>query len=108
LFDAGKVDGASGLRRFWSIDLPLLMGQVKLLLILDMIGALQAFELIYLTTAGGPGRATYVPVLELYYLATRLQKYGVASAAGMVIFIVVLAITIANMRLVKSSTEYEA
>ena len=108
VLDASKVDGASGLARFWRIDLPLLMGQVKLLLILTFINAIQTFELVYLTTGGGPGAATYTPALELYYMAMRMDKMGVASAIGMVLFAIIMIGTIINMRYVRSAYEYEA
>jgi ABC-type sugar transport system permease subunit/outer membrane protein assembly factor BamB len=108
LFDAGRVDGASGLRRFWHIDLPLLMGQTKLLLMLGFIQSVQAFEIVYITTGGGPGASTYTPTLELYYQAMRMARFGVASAAGMFLFLIILVGTILNMRYVRSSTEFEA
>jgi len=108
LFDAARVDGASGLRRFWSIDLPLLMGQTKLLLMLGFINSVQAFQIVYITTGGGPGVSTYTPVLELYYQAMRMAKFGVASAAGMFLFLIILVGTILNMRFIRSSTEYQA
>ena len=108
IIDASLVDGASKWRRFWNIDLPLLMGQIKLLLILNFINAVQTFELVFLTTGGGPGAATYTPALELYYMAMRMDRMGVASAIGMVLFFIILAGTILNMRFVSSSTEYEA
>ena len=105
IIDASLVDGASSWRRFWNIDRPLLMGQIKLLLILNFINAVQTFELVFLTTGGGPGAATYTPALELYYMAMRMDRMGVASAIGMILFIIILAGTIVNMRFVSSSTE---
>lgn len=108
IIDSSKVDGANTFRRFWSIDLPLLMGQVKLLLILNFINAVQTFELVFLTTGGGPGAATYVPALELYYMAMRMDRMGVASAIGMILFVIILLGTILNMRFVRSSTEFQA
>ena len=108
IIDASRVDGATAWRRFWTIDLPLVMGQIKLLLILNFINAVQTFELVFLTTGGGPGAATYTPALELYYMAMRMDRMGVASAIGMVLFFIILAGTILNMRFVSSSTEYEA
>ncbi len=108
IFDSAKVDGANAFRRFWRIDLPLLMGQVKLLLILNFINAVQTFELVFLTTGGGPGDSTYVPALELYYMAMRMDRMGVASAIGMILFLIILAGTVINMRFVKSATEFEA
>jgi ABC-type sugar transport system permease subunit len=108
IFDASRVDGANGLQRFWHIDLPMLMGQIKLLLILNFISAVQTFEVVYLTTGGGPGSATYTPALELYYMAMRMYNMGAASAIGMILFMIILAGTVVNMRFVRSSMEYEA
>lgn len=108
IFDASRVDGANGWQRFRYVDLPMLMGQVKLLVILTFINAVQTFEVVYLTTGGGPGAATYTPALELYYMAMRMYNMGAASAIGMILFVIILAGTIANMRFVRSSLEYEA
>ena len=108
LFDAAKVDGASGLRTFWSIHIPLLLGQIRLLLILGFIAGVQEFSAVYLTTGGGPGSATYVPALELYYQAVRFNNFGLASAIGAVLFLIIMAGTIINLRYVKSSVEYSA
>ncbi len=105
IFDAAKVDGTNSWQRFWYIELPLLLGQVKLLLILNFINAVQTFELVYLTTGGGPGAETYTPALELYYMAMRMDKLGVASAIGMVLFVIILIGTLINMRYVRSSTD---
>lgn len=107
LFDAAKVDGAGGLRRFINLDLPLLMGQIKLLLILGFIGGMQEFSLVFLTTEGGPYNATYTPALELYYQAMRFSNFGVASAIGTVLFVVILGGTILNLRM-RSAAEYQA
>lgn len=108
LFDAAKVDGATWWSRFWRMDLPLLMSQIKLLLILAFIGSVQEFQSIFLTTGGGPGNVTYTPALELYYQATRFNNYGLASAMGTALFTVILIGTILNLRYVRSQTEYEA
>ena len=58
----------------------------------------QAFEIVFLTTGGGPGTATYTPALELYFMATRLNNLGVASAIGIILFVIILIITILNLR----------
>lgn len=108
LFDATKVDGASMWRRFWSLDLPLLLPQLKLLLILGFIGGVQEFQSIFITTGGGPGNVTYTPALELYYQAVRFNNFGLASAIGTVLFVVILLGTVFYMRYVTSAIEYEA
>ena len=102
------MDGASWWTRFTRIDLPMLVPQFRLLLILTFIGSRQEFQLIFLTIGGGPGDATCTPTLELYYNATKFANFGLASAMGTFLFIIILGGTILNMRYVRSQVEYEA
>lgn len=108
LFDAAKVDGANLWQRFIHVDLPLLMSPIRTLVILGFIGGVQSFESVFLTTMGGPGHATYTPALELYFQAVTFNRMGMASAIGTLLFIVILAGTILNLRYVRGSTEYQA
>jgi len=103
--EAATVDGAGALRRIWSIHIPLLAGQFKLLLILTFIGGIQDFTGIFILTEGGPLDSTYVPGLELYFNATRFDNLGYASAIGVVLFAVIMVVTIVQMRFLRSSTE---
>jgi len=98
VYEAGVMDGIGKFRRFWSIELPLLTGQIRMLLILTFIGTIQDFTLVYLTTLGGPFDSTYVPALELYLSATRFNDYGYASAMGIILFLFILMGTIFQMK----------
>src|SRR5207237_9417900 len=106
VFDSARIDGATGWARFRSIDLPLLMGQVKLLIVLRFIGGLQGFQTQLLLTNGGPGYATMVPGMHLYQNAMTFDRMGYACAIGVALFLVILGITYLNMRYLRSSTEY--
>lgn len=108
LLDAAAIDGAGPLTRFWRVDLPLVMGQVKLLVILAIIGGVQGFQSILVLTMGGPGTATTVPGLHMYLSAFSGERMGYACAIGLGMFILILALTIVNMRYLRSSVEYEA
>lgn len=105
VLDASAADGAAGLRRIWSIDLPLLRGQMRLLAALTIIGTLQDFGSLLVLTGGGPGLATHVPALHMYYEAFRFGHYGYASAIGFVLFLAILAFTLTNMRFGRSVVE---
>ncbi|GGD84580.1 outer membrane protein assembly factor BamB family protein [Paenibacillus nasutitermitis] len=105
IYEAAKLEGIGRINRFLKLELPLLVGQIRLLLVLTFIGTMQDFALIYLTTQGGPLDSTYVPALELYYSASKFGDYGYASAIGVVLFGVILVGTIFQMRL-RSSVEY--
>ena len=77
-----------------------------MLVILSFIGIIQNFTPILILTNGGPGVATYVPGLELYYNATSYGRYGYACALGVVMFLAIFAITLLNMR-IKTASENE-
>ncbi len=108
LLEAATVDGAGVPRRIWSLHLPLLLGQVKLLLILIVIAGVQDFSAIYILTQGGPTNSTYVPALDLFQNATS-GNLGYASAIGVALFVVIMGVTILQLRLVRSAaTDYSA
>jgi raffinose/stachyose/melibiose transport system permease protein len=104
--DAATTDGAVGLRKVLSIELPLILGQVRLLVILTFISVLEGFESILILTNGGPGTATMVPGLRLYHAAINDFELGYATAIGLVLFFVLFALTLLNMRLLKSDVQY--
>ncbi len=105
LIDASIVDGATRLRRVVSIDLPLILGQVKLFVILGAIGAIQGYYNIFVLTNGGPAFRTLVPGLYLYNEAFVNGRMGYASAVGVILFVIVLTLTIVTMRYMRSSVE---
>ncbi len=108
ILDSASLDGAQGLTRFFTIDFPLIMGQVKLLVILTIIGSLQSFAFVLILTNGGPGTSTMVPGLVLYQSAFQYARFGYATAIGTVIFMVIMVLTYINLKYIKTDTEYEA
>ena len=107
LLDAAAIDGASGLKRFWYLELPLVASQIKLIVILTLIGAIQGFQGPLVMTGGGPGTTTMVPGLWLYRNAMSYNKMGYACAIGTFLFIVTMGLTFINLRFVQSSAEFE-
>lgn len=106
LFDAAAIDGANRIRRFFHVDVPMIMGQIKLIFILTLITQLQNFQDVLIFTNGGPGHATRVPGLVLYHSAFFYNKMGYASAIGVLLFAVIFVITVINMRVIRSDIEY--
>ena len=78
LLDSAAIDGASTRQRFLFIEIPLVMSQIKLVLILTIIGSIQSFTTILVMTNGGPGTKTMVPGLFLYRNAMQYNKMGYA------------------------------
>jgi raffinose/stachyose/melibiose transport system permease protein len=82
LYDAARVDGAGPVREFFSVTLPNLRGEIAVALTLTTIAALRNFDLVYLTTQGGPGDSTSVPAFQVYNRAFQLGQIGSAAAVG--------------------------
>ncbi|WP_216324156.1 carbohydrate ABC transporter permease [Deinococcus aestuarii] len=93
VFDAAKIDGATGWRRVLRVDLPLLRPQLGLIAVLAIIGNVQYFISPLVLTSGGPGFATTVPALLMYFTATRDGEYGYAMAIAVLLMILVVALT---------------
>jgi raffinose/stachyose/melibiose transport system permease protein len=106
LLDAAAIDGASRFKRILRVDIPMIMGQIKLIFIMTIITQLQNFQDILIFTNGGPGQSTFVPGLVLYHSAFYYSKMGYASAIGVSLFVVILIITTINMKYIRSGIEY--
>ena len=102
--DAAEVDGATGWTQMRRIDLPYLMGQVKLSVVLAIINQLQAFGYVLVMSGGGPANSSVVPGLWLYTNVIEFGKVGYASAIGVFLFAIIMLLTVVNMRFIKSAT----
>ena len=98
LYDAARVDGAGPVREFFAVTLPALRGEIAVALTLTTIAALRNFDLVYLTTGGGPGDATTVPAFEVYQRAFRGGEVGGAAAVGVCLAAVIFALSFAINR----------
>ncbi|HMN28641.1 MAG TPA: sugar ABC transporter permease [Caldilineaceae bacterium] len=96
--ESSMIDGAGGLRRFWSIELPLVAGQIRLVTVLTIIWSIQEFTAIFALTQGGPINSTMVPGMWMYWNAFSINKMGYASAIGVVMFAITMILTVINMR----------
>lgn len=90
LYEAAQLDGAGPFREFFSITLPSLRQEVGVCVTVTVIAALSAFDIVYISTQGGPGDATMVPGLEIYQLAFYNRQIGLASALAVVLVLLVL------------------
>ncbi len=99
-FDAARVDGARGLRLYWYITLPLLLPQIGAVLLLEVITAVKIFDIVYVTTQGGPAQASNVLMLYLYDNAFRFYRVDRAAVAAVFIFLLLLAFGILQRRLI--------
>ncbi len=105
--EAAKLEGCTGLRKFFHIDIPMVMSQLKLILILTVIVSVQGYEHVLILTRGGPGFETMVPGLWMYFNGFSFQKMGYACAIGVCLFGIIFVLTFLNMRYFRSSEELQ-
>ena len=98
MYDAAKVDGAGWWRRLTSVTLPLLSPSTFFVLVISLINGFQVFDQVYAMTGGGPAGSSQVVVQQIYDLTFRYGRAGEASALSWMLFIVILAITLIQVR----------
>jgi multiple sugar transport system permease protein len=103
-YDAAKVDGASGLQRFWRITLPLLKPTSLFVLVITFIGSFQVFDPVFILTNGGPASATSATVFYIYENAFQFFRIGYASALAILLFAVIFVFTLIQLRLFRTET----
>ena len=93
--------GAGPLREFFAVTLPGLRGQLVVAATLGIIGALRTFDLVYVTTHGGPGNSTSVPAYEVYHRAFVTNEVGSACAIAITLAFLIFVVTMLVNRLDK-------
>jgi ABC-type sugar transport system permease subunit len=106
LYEAARVDGASRWSLFRHVTFPLLSPTTFFLLIISIVGAFKAFDIVAVMTGGGPLNSSNVYVYYLYQNAFRWFKTGYASALAVVLFVIILVITIMPVRLSRRWVHY--
>lgn len=108
LYEAAEIDGASRIRRFFHITLPMLSPIILFNLVLQTIGAFQTFTQAFIITKGGPLNETLFMVLYIYNKAFTASEMGYASALSWVLLFIILIFTLLILRTSKYWVYYEA
>lgn len=101
LYEAARIDGAGPIREFFSITLPGVRQELAVAVIITVIAALASFDIIYISTQGGPGNSTLVPGLQVYYLAFFDRQIGTASALALTLMVLVLLVVLPLQRILR-------
>ena len=99
LYESARLDGAGWWPEFRAITIPSLRYEIAVCLTVTIIAALAAFDIVYVSTGGGPGNATAVPGIQIYILAFLERQVGLASALAVVLVILVLLVILPLQRL---------
>jgi multiple sugar transport system permease protein len=107
IFDAATLDGSSGWTSFWNLTLPLLSPTTFFVVVIALINSFQVFELVFVMTQAGPANATNTLVYYIYQNGFAFYQMGYASAAAMVLFVIVLAVTLVQYKLQDRWVHYD-
>ncbi|GAA3067314.1 MULTISPECIES: sugar ABC transporter permease [Actinomycetes] len=102
LYEAARVDGASEIRQFFTITLPLLRPILGLVLIISVIGSFQVFDTVAVTTGGGPVDASRVLQLYIYDNAFGQFNFGYAAALSVAMLVILMVVTVLQYRVTRA------
>src|SRR5512139_2455097 len=105
LYESARLDGASWFQEFLAITVPLLRHEIGVCLTVTVIAALAAFDIIWVTTAGGPGNSTSVPGIQIYILAFTQRAIGLASALAVMLMALVVIVILPIQLLTRESAQ---
>src|SRR5512136_2411214 len=105
LYESARLDGASWFQEFLAITVPLLKNEIGVCLTVTVIAALAAFDIVWVSTAGGPGNATAVPGIQIYILAFTQRSVGLASALAVMLIALVVVVIIPIQWLSRESAQ---
>ncbi len=102
LYEAAEMDATPAMRVLWRITLPLLWPNLMVVIVLSLIKAVQTFDEVFVLTGGGPGSATLMIVQYIYEtaFANQVQNFGLASAASVVLGVVLFILTLIQLGLI--------
>jgi multiple sugar transport system permease protein/raffinose/stachyose/melibiose transport system permease protein len=106
LKEAAMIDGANAWYVFSRITVPLLRPTLLFVCVMTMLSSFQVFDVIQVMTGGGPNHQTRVMMLDIYQNAFRFQRMGWAAAVSFILFIIVMIVTIVQMRVLRTDWEY--
>jgi len=101
LYEAADIDGAGGWRKFRYITFPLLAPSMTINVVLASIGSLKAFDIIYVTTKGGPFGATETITTLLFTTAFKKDSFGYGTSMGVVMFLIILVISVIQIAVLR-------
>ena len=107
LYEAAALDGASAIRRFWHITLPMLTPYIFFNMVMGLIGTFQIFVPAYVMTSGGPVNSTLFYAYNLFNQAFRYLHMGKASALAWILFAIIFVLTLYQLRLSKRWVHYQ-
>lgn len=96
VYEAAAIDGATSVTQFFKITVPMLKPILSMCIMMDIIGSVKVFDLVFAMTGGGPNGLTNLPTTLMYNEAFKYNHYGVGSAIGIIIMLICIAGTVVS------------
>jgi sn-glycerol 3-phosphate transport system permease protein len=107
LQEAGAIDGAGPVKRFWTIVFPLISPTTFYLVVINIVYAMfDTFGIVHATTQGGPARATEILVYKVYFDGFIGLNLGSSAAQSVILMVIVIALTAIQFRFVERRVQY--
>ena len=106
IYEAANLDGAGPIRQFFQITIPLMRPAIFLVVLLGTIGCFQLFDQVKIATNGGPNEATLTVTYLLWRQGFRDLNMGYASALGVILFVVIFAVSLVQRRFLDVKPDY--
>ena len=106
LNEAARIDGANSWQIFWRVTFPLLLPASTLVITVSLIEAMRVFSIIHIITYGGPSDYTTSVVIYIFKEGFTRYEQGLASAIGVVLFVVIMILTILRFSLLRGDQKY--
>ena len=107
VIEAGAIDGAGPMRRFWTIVFPLLSPTTFFLLVINIVYVfIDTFAIVDASTQGGPGKDTAILVYKIYYDGFKALDLGGSAAQSVVLMAILVALTAIQFRYVERKVQY--
>jgi multiple sugar transport system permease protein len=103
VYEAARLDGAGEVQMFRRITIPLLRPILVMVVILAVIGSFQVFDIVQVTTQGGPANASNVLQMYIYNKAFQQFDFGYASTMSLALFVMLIAITFLQLKLTRAN-----
>lgn len=105
--EAARMDGANKFQQFWQVTLPLLTPTIFFTTVISILNSFQVFDLTFILTGGGPGKDSYTMVYHIYHLGFENAVFGPASAAAVILFVILLVLTGVQFRVQRQWVNYD-
>ena len=105
LYDAASVDGVTGWKRFWYVTFPLLAPSFTINMVLAVERSFKQYDLMYALTGGGPGRASELISMTIYNESFTNKRAGYGTALGVILFLIIVVITLFQMKVLRKREE---